>query len=227
MRVLFCFFVSAIFISCGADEKEMTKMEQVSQNYEVIELPADTTIENLSLYVIDRNVLMIDLFSDDSIFVNNELKTKDELKESIRYFYEANSETEKDFEMPQYSDISLLSLDSKINTLTLVTKGKPDDQKLKDELEKLKIKRKICTLFPSESFREISDEATIHIQMHPNTEKNLYSKIRDLVAKEIEKLRSEMQSEIDRDISNVDGTERKSILEILFPERILAITLEE
>ena len=64
--------------------------------------------------------------------------------------------------------------------MSLITQGANADPKLLTELKTLELKQKICGLFPQNSFREISSQATIKIEIHPKTKKGRYEIVSEL-----------------------------------------------
>ena len=101
-----------------------------------------------------------------------------------------------------------------------------EDSKLRIELKNLELKRKICGLFSTNSFREISNSATIEIHILPNIIADFYQDIRSIVTKEVEKLRAEKRKEINWGNNEITESEKKAILELLIPERVVEIKSE-
>lgn len=233
-KVLFLIVFIGLVACSEAEEKvisnpvsSVVEQEVTFENNDTILIGGIDGVEN-NAYTFDgkRDELIIELLGVDSILLREKLVSKEELKKQIRYFYSANLISETDAEMLRYNDVSASALVTKISSLGLITQGANADPKLLIELKTLELKQKICGLFPQNSFREISSQATIKIEIHPKTKKGRYDEIRDIVYEIVSELRSERSKSI-KWKSDQEEEEKKSMLEVLVPERVVSINVAE
>lgn len=160
-----------------------------------------------------RNELKIYLNGLDSIMVREKLLTKKELEDKIHHFYKANSERETDSESPEYFEVSLNDSE----------KLKNEDSTFVVEFMDLGIYSKICRLFPSNSFREISNWSCIVLQVGKGVSKSFENEITELIKSVIKQIVSEKSDQIDWDAFKISDSEKKEMLNILIPERVIVL----
>jgi len=218
------------FLSCGGDSEEKKDLSYSNTNSEKLPVLNPDTIfiegtdsinENIYSFDGKRDILTIELFGADSIIVRGELLTKAELKIKIHDFYKANLEKETDPEMPLYNDMSGALLASKISSLKPIAENAGEDSKLKVELKNLELKQKICSLSSTNSFREISFASMITIKPHDRATESFDEEISDLVHDVIQEIVSERSKEINWKSAKITDTEKKEMLKILIPERVV------
>ena len=184
--------------------------------------------DQISVPVIERNVLEILANSKDQLLVEGKYIEIDELYDIVYAFYTSNRDREdQNINMPNYVTVNVSICQSEIADLQKSLEKNPDSPLLNSELSKWKTKLDLCRSLPGQSYREMNKVAIIQLKNQAGTSYGLYIQIHNELKKVVNELRVEKCEQYSYgnyfELKESDPADQETIkkLRVLVPERII------
>lgn len=183
----------------------------------------------------ERNVLVIMANSNDELLVEGKPLLLEDLEEKVRAFYldNANSEADKNPDMPLYHKISGVICQQNIASIKEQILKAPNEgmaSLYKGDLSKWE--GKMETVKEIGDYFEIHNSALIQLKNQSNTSFGLYIEVQDILKKVVNDLRNDQCKQRwnmeykDLDLDDPEDIKKLEILQILVPERIIEAKIE-
>lgn len=207
-------------------------------------IPKKVLVQQEPVIVQERNILAIKANNQGQLMVRDEIfSDPDRISDMVLEFYRTSekvNQPEKNF--PMYSEITMSKIEENMRAAEALAEqfeqqGMPADfVKFKfEEVEQWRVKKNALQLLGARTLREIDGQANIRIEVQSGTEYGLFAKIQTEIEEGIYELRNEaamrlfgesygvIKKRFLQDDNNVDK-QRVSLLEILYPARIIEVT---
>ena len=192
-------------------------------------LPIKTEVPDDLPPVNDRDIFSINVNSNDGLLVEKESAVIEELEELLYRFYTANLYTEEaDISQARYFTKEKDFVKQALAEAKVKLIESEDDIFVKSKVIKLQKTLAVCEVMPDGKFLEINETATIQLKQQSGTSYGIYIKILNVIDRTIFKVRDEKCKEVfngiaysDLDIEIPSDLEKKKIIDILIPKRLL------
>lgn len=183
--------------------------------------------------VIARNVLEIEANSNDQLLVEGNLTQLEDLKQIVYDFYTINRlRDDVDLNMPNFVDVTSAQCDQEIANLQAIVNASEENKAAASELEKWKLRKEICSKYPTKSFREMDKASVIQLKNQAGTSYGLYIQLQDVMKTVVNELSTEICNELNLgNYSKLDSeveADQKTLkmVRILVPERIIEAKID-